>query len=94
MKQPKGLSVIEHNGMVLAKLYNTLIVIIDLKAKTVKLDSGTWRTMHTKKCINLVCRQYGINLRQVKGEWLIDFNEANATLTVPFRDGITLSLAA
>lgn len=68
---PKGLSVIDHNGTLLAKLYNTLIVEFNKNDNRLILRTGGWRTVHTKKCINLVLKEYGINVVQRKGEWFI-----------------------
>lgn len=68
---PKGLSVISHNGTLLAKLYNTLIVEYNTTTNCLILRTGGWRTMHTKKCINLVLKEYGINVVQRKGDWFI-----------------------
>ena len=68
---PKGLSVINHNDTLLAKLYATLIVEFNTTTNSLILRNGGWRTMHTKKCINLVLKQYGIEVRQRKGEWFV-----------------------
>jgi len=76
MRQPKGLSVIEHQNQVLAKLYKTLIVVYDKNTNVLKLDNGGWRTAHTKKCINLVLSQYGYYVKQNKGQWYVYRNEA------------------
>lgn len=68
---PKGLSVINHNETLLAKLYATLIVEYNTTENRLILRTGGWRTMHTKKCINLVLAPYGIKVVQRKGEWFI-----------------------
>lgn len=69
MKLPKGLSVIDHNNTVLAKLYDTLIVEYDKSLNRLKLRNGGWQTKHTKKCINLVLNKFGLYLVQEKFIW-------------------------
>lgn len=85
---PKGLSVIEHNGLLLAKLYDTIIVSLDKKAKVLTLNSGGWKTKHTKKCINLVLEDYFISVYQKQFEWFIHFS----TETIPFNDNVPIDL--
>lgn len=88
MRLPKGLSVIEHNGQVLCKLYDTMIAIIDLNRSVATLDSGTWRTKHTKKCLNLVLNEYGIHVVQRDFEWYLSYG---ITYNLPFHDGIQVA---
>ena len=68
---PKGLSVIFHNGILLAKLYNTVIVEYIPADNRLTLRSGGWWTMHTKKCINLVLAEYGFKVVQRKKQWYV-----------------------
>lgn len=84
MGLPKGLSVIEHNNVVLAKLYQTMIVIFDRNTNVLKLNNGGWETKHTKKCINLVLNKYGLYLVQEKFIWKL---YQNGTLVGTFQDG-------
>lgn len=85
---PKGLSVIEHNGRLLAKLYDTLIVdfetVPQYGTSVLKLNNGGWATKHTKKCINLVLNKYGLYLVQEKFIWKL---YQNGTLVGTFQDG-------
>ncbi len=74
MKLPKGLSVIEHNSMVLGKLYNTMIVEYNQNTNSLKLRNGGWQTKHTKKCINLILNKFGLYLVQEKFIWNLYHN--------------------
>lgn len=88
-KLPKGLSVIEHNGMLLAKLYDTLIVQFETTpqygTRVLKLNNGGWTTKHTKKCINLVLNKHGLYLVQEKFIWNL---YQNGTKIGSFQDGM------
>lgn len=91
MRLPKGLNLIEHNSLILAKLYHTLIVkfeYLDNGAKIV-LSSGGWRTKHTKKCMNLVLNKHGVYIYQKDFEWYINTPTAEK---IPFVDGITVNI--
>lgn len=92
---PKGLSVIEHNGVLLAKLYKTLIVDFEtvpkFNTRVLKLDTGGWKTAHTKKCINLVLKEYGISVRQSKGQWYVYHND---TVLGTFDDSFKIGIPA
>lgn len=91
MRLPKGLSVIEHNGLTLAQLYNTLIVALKDEGEkiTINLNSGGWTTKHTKKCINLVLNPYGVRVYQKQFKWYIDTNTGT---TLEFNDNMTFSI--
>lgn len=89
---PKGLSVIDHNGMLLAKLYDTLIVEYNRDSQRLILRNGGWATKHTKKCINLILNKYGLYLAQEKFIWKL---YQNGTIIGTFQDGtLALNLAA
>ena len=79
MGQPKGLNLIKHNNQILAKLYNTVIVDAQYssldKAWTIRLNSGGWRTKHTKKCINLSLQSLNVYLYQKKFNWYVKIGE-------------------
>jgi len=66
---PKGLKVVRNNRQIVAQLYNTVIVTIENDKCT--LNTGGWFTTHTKKCMNLVLGEFGLNVRQIKGEWFL-----------------------
>jgi hypothetical protein len=87
MALPKGLSVVTHNNIIVAKLYDTKIVISE--GNKVTLNSGGWLTNHTKKCMNLVLANSYLNVSQKKGQWFVTFK---GTTTVPFEDGMTVTI--
>ena len=71
MRLPKGLSITTHNGITVAKLYDTNIVIVDSTKGIVTLNSGGWLTKHTKKCSNLVLAQFGLSIVQRDFKWYV-----------------------
>lgn len=85
---PKGLSIVNHNGLTIAQLYQTKIVIIDHVNNTVQLNSGGWNTNHTKKCINLVLNKHEIYLYQEKFNWYVNINNTKHSFT----DSMVLNL--
>ena len=68
MKKRSGLNVVNHEGQIIAQLYDTTIFI--KKDNHFKLNSGGWRTKHTKNCINdlLPAR---LHLYQKDFEWYL-----------------------
>lgn len=84
MKQPKGLNVVTHNGTTFAKLYKTMIVVI--QNGTIQLDTGGWHTRHTAKCMNMVLSENETNIRvfQKKTVWYAQYQNDTP---VPFIDG-------
>ena len=50
MKQRKGLNVVSTNTGLIAQLYATRI--LERKSDSIVLNSGGWKTNHTKNCIN------------------------------------------
>lgn len=87
-KSPKGLQFFENENKAYGKLYNTMIFTkID---GTVTLDSGGWKTMHTKKCLNLIFRDLnlGVSVYQKKGEWFV----VNDGAVMPFVDRMTFEV--
>jgi hypothetical protein len=88
-KNPKGFAIISMDDRIVAQLYNT--VIFKREDGVVQLNSGGWRTMHTKKCLNLIFKDLGLPLyvTQKKGEWYVLRGEVK----VPFTDNMKLEVA-
>jgi len=88
MRLPKGLSIVSIQDSTIVKLYQTNIVTkIGLK---LRLESGGWRTSHTKKCMNLILRQHGLNVYQKNNEWFVSNQDGS---TQVFQDGMTIELS-
>jgi hypothetical protein len=87
-RRPKGLSFTQAVNTAYGELYNTLI--FKQVGGTVILNSGGWRTNHTKKCINMICTalELPIYVKQVKGLWYVKVNDE----VVPFTDNIEINL--
>jgi hypothetical protein len=88
-KSPKGLQFIKNSDNAYAKLYDTDIFV--QIGNKVTLNSGGWRTMHTKKCINLICSDLGlgVSVQQKAGNWLVNLPGG---VQLPFVDGIEINL--
>lgn len=90
---PKGYSVSIRDSKLVARLYDTDIVAVE--GKTITLNSGGWKTNHTKKCMNLALRDvFGqVSVYQKQGDWYVSFlNEFNTMQVVSFQDGLKLEL--
>ncbi len=83
MKNRKGFSYIETNEVCLGKLYNT--VIYKREGNKVTLNSGAWRTRHTKNCINDVAP---FRVFQKDFNWYVHVNDK----TIPFEDNMLINL--
>lgn len=99
MGLPKGLVIRATQFGTQATLYETNIVTINHEKKCIILRNGGWVTNHTKKCINLVLKDFGLEVRQVKGNWyVIQFDthllpeKVVLKDSVPFRDGMSISI--
>ena len=92
-KSPKGLSFIDLGAQQVGKLYKTNI-FIKANGKVV-LNSGGWLTMHTKKCINLICADLGLEIyvQQKAGKWFVHYKSDGHECTKPFADHIELPIA-
>ena len=82
-RYPKGMSVVPIKGFTIVRLYNTNILTIDHQNETIQFETGGWHTKHTKKCMNLILRQYNLYVRQKNFKWYIESQNE----TVPFIDG-------
>ena len=84
MKKRSGLNVVNHEGQTIAQLYNTIIFIRE--GNNIQLNSGGWRTRHTKNCINdlLPAR---LHLYQKDFEWYL-YDKINDH-TINFEDNMS-----
>lgn len=71
MRLPKGLSIVSVPKLEIAKLYNTNIVVANEETGLIALNTGGWKTKHTKKCMNLALAKYGLSVKQVNFEWFV-----------------------
>ena len=69
------------------KLYNTVIVVI--QNNEILLNSGGYKTRHTKNCINDILPS-GYRLFQKDFEWFVELYETNTT--IPFTDNMTITV--
>jgi hypothetical protein len=81
---PKGLTkhLIEAQKTIYWFLYNTMIVKVCLDDKHIRLNSGGYKTPHTKNCMNKVLEPYGFKVVQKKKVWYVN--------DMPFFDGMML----
>jgi hypothetical protein len=88
-KQPRGLQFIKIADNAYAKLYDTNI--FTQIGNKITLNSGGWRTMHTKKCMNLIFKDLGlpIYVQQKNGYWNVNLGGG---VILPFVDGIEINL--
>ena len=99
----KGLKVldfiVENRRTIIHKLYNTDIVTIQdntvenniVYTRSVFLNSGGWRTNHTKNCINDVLGQFGLKVIQRDFSWYLVDSEN--TVAWDFEDGMNLGIS-
>tara|TARA_R100001510_G_C7550724_1_gene134648 strand:+ start:54 stop:320 length:267 start_codon:yes stop_codon:yes gene_type:complete len=88
MRQRKGLSVWNVEGKEYHKLYNTIIVERD--GDKVTLNTGGWKTNHTKNCMNDFLKLFGFGVFQKDFVWYV----RGPSDTVRFDDDkITLTIA-
>ena len=88
MRQRKGLSVWTNEGKEYHRLYNTIIVERD--GDKVTLNTGGWKTNHTKNCMNDFLKLFGFGVFQKDFVWYV----RGPSDTVRFDDDkITLTIA-
>lgn len=87
MRKRAGFNYIEHEGIKLGKLYETLI--FKQEGNKITLNSGGWRTNHTKNCMNDVLPS-GYCVYQKNYEWFI---KCPGEIVLPFVDGVELTLS-
>jgi len=88
-----GLQILDFNGTTIHKLYNTDIVKIEHQAWgyiNIVLNSGGYRTNHTKNCMNDVLSQFDIKVFQKNFKWF--FSIDNGNVTWDFEDGMNLGI--
>ena len=83
---PKGLELSQNGTMSVARLYQTDIVTRVENRLT--LRNGGWATKHTKKCLNLVLGQVGIEIKQKAFVWYVIQNGTK----IPFQDGMQIEI--
>ena len=73
MRQRKGLSVWNVGDKEYYKLYDTVIVDFnhDSEGRTVTLNTGGWKTNHTKNCMNDFLRRFGFGVFQKDFKWYV-----------------------
>ena len=86
MRKRKGLSVVRLRHSRVAQLYDTLI--FEQNKDSITLNSGGFRTRHTKNCINDLLPD-GFRLYQRDFEWYV-VNQANEV--IPFKDNMILEV--
>lgn len=87
MNSPKGYTVFSEENKIKSVLYKTLIVVI--ANEFITLNSGGWKTMHTKKCMNLSLAKSGYRVFQRKGLWYVE--DMLRSDEMPFSDGMVLN---
>ena len=87
MRQRKGLSVWNVEGKEYHKLYNTIIVERD--GDKVTLNTGGWKTNHTKNCMNDFLKRFDFGVFQKDFVWYVRgpsdtvrFDDDKITLTI------------
>ena len=88
MRQRKGLSVWNVGDKEYHKLYDT--VIVERDGDKVTLNTGGWKTNHTKNCMNDFLKRFGFKVYQQDFVWYV----SGPSDTVRFDDDkITLTIA-
>jgi len=82
----KGLHHVSAKGTEIAQLYDT--VIMYRRGSKMFLNSGGWKTRHTKNCLNDVL-PYGFSVYQKNFEWFLNTPEG----TIPFKDNMEIDYA-
>ena len=91
MRQRKGLSVWNVGDKEYHKLYDTVIVDFnhDSEGRTVTLNTGGWKTNHTKNCMNDFLKLFGFKVSQVDFVWYVMGREVSFMFDV---DKITFTV--
>ena len=88
-----GLQVLNFNGTTIHQLYNTDIVKIEHEAwgyTNIILNSGGYRTNHTKNCMSDVLDKFGIRVFQKNFKWFLSIDNGNVTWD--FEDKMNISI--
>lgn len=89
-RKQSNVKVIHNENSIMVKLYDTIVFAINCHGLIV-LNSGGYKTISTKTCINRAFRQLGLHnmrVRQVKGEWIVNFMGQD----LDFKDEMVLKL--
>ena len=91
MRQRKGLSVWNVGDKEYHRLYNTVIVDFnhDSEDRTVTLNTGGWKTNHTKNCMNDFLKRFGFKVYQKDFVWYVMGREVSFMFDV---DKITFTV--
>ena len=87
---PKGYAVLVDTLSTKVVLYKTKIVDFDHVNKILTLNSGSWRTHHTKKCINLALSSTCYKVFQRDFTWYV----TDGLTITEFNDNMQLPIAA
>lgn len=76
-KNPRGIAIVYHET-----------AIVEFNDNRIKLNSGGWRTVTTKRKMNQTANQFGLGyeVKQKGGNWFVTLPTGE---TVPFHDGIS-----
>jgi len=88
-----GLQILDFNGTTIHKLYNTDIVKIEYDSTgflNIVLNSGGYRTNHTKNCMNDVLSRFNIKVIQKNFMWFLV--DDHSTIAWDFEDGMNLGI--
>ena len=80
-----GITIVDPN-LTICQLYNTRIVEISYRERTLILKTGGWRTMHTKKCMNLILRRFDMGVFQKNFDWYLQLKSR----VEPFEEGMVI----
>ena len=91
MRQRKGLSVWNVGDKEYHRLYDTVIVDYnhDSEGRTVTLNTGGWKTNHTKNCMNDFLKRFGFKVYQKDFVWYVMGREVSFMFDV---DKITFTV--
>jgi signal peptidase I len=90
----KGLQVLKLDNTLIHKLYDTDIVKIEYQTwgyTNVILNSGGWKTRHTKICMNDVLDQFNLKVIQKDFNWFLVDNDN--IIAWDFEDGMNLGIS-
>ena len=88
-----GLQILDLNGTIIHKLYNTDIVKIEYQPWgyiNIVLNSGGYKTNHTKNCMNDVLDKFDVKVFQKNFKWFLSVD--NGATTWDFEDGMNLGI--
>ena len=89
--QRKGLEIFSIGNKEYRRLYDTVIVDFnhDSEGRTVTLNTGGWKTNHTKNCMNDFLRRFGFRVFQKNFKWYVRGREVSFSFDV---DKVTFTI--